>query len=301
MEITPVDDNLVVCDRGDNITTALKNLWKGCAAFFVCGGPSLNSVDYLRLGDRGVLSLGLNNVAGKVPVSAFTFNDPPEKFHHGIWRDGKIMKLLPRPKLTHGKRGRTREKLADGSFKYLPQKTADYPNVWGYDRTDHFTPETFLTLPGASLGNNANGVLKTGRSKIICSMFLGLRLLHYLGARRVYLLGVDFNMDPAAPLTANYSFGEKRDRGACESNNNIYATAAPMLAELRPVFDRAGFGVFNCNPMSYLRVFDYVPFDEALADCRNGVPAEPFDLCGWYQKGERQGDSAEPTAAPTAA
>lgn len=286
VDIQPVDDQLVVYDRFEQRTTAIKNLWRGCAAFFVCGGPSLNTVDYTRLSDRGVLSLGLNNVAGKVQVSAFTFNDPPEKFHHGIWRDGKILKLLPKPKLTSGKRGRTREKFADGNFKYTVERTIDYPNVWGYDRCDYFTPETFLTDPGASLGNNAKGVTKTGRSKIICSMFLGLRLLHYLGVRRVYLLGVDFNMDASAGATANYSFGETRDQGACVSNNNIYATAAPMLQELRPVFDRAGFGVFNCNQYSYLRAFDYVPFEDALADCRNGVPSQPFDLQGWYTKGE---------------
>lgn len=296
-------DPLVVYDRRGNKTEALRDLWKDRAAFFVGGGPSLKSLDYMRLADRGVLSLGLNNVAGFVPVRAFTFNDPPEKFHHGIWRDGSIMKFLPRPKLTHKKRGRLREKFSDGSFKYLEEKTTDCPNVWGYDRCDWYTPETFLTEPGASLGNNAKGVEKTGRAKIICSMFLGLRLLHYLGVNRVYLLGVDFHMDPAkgAAGQGNYAFGETRDAGAIDSNNGLYTVAAAMLTELRPVFEAAKFGVWNCNQYSALRAFDYVPFEEALADCRNGVPAEPFDLNGWYVKGEQPAKQPDPPiAGPTA-
>lgn len=302
MDVTPVDDRLTVYDANGTITTALKNLWRGCAAFYCCGGPSIKQLDYMRLAERGICSLGLNNIAGLVPVKAFTFTDPPEKFHFGIWRDPGILKLCPKPKLTHKGRGQTREKLPDGSFKYLEKKTPDYPNVWGYERRDWHTPEEFFTglggewkdgqwksndLPAATVGNADAGVKKTGRPKIICSMFLGLRLLHYLGVRRVYLLGVDFHMDPSKGQLGNYAFDELRDAKACESNNAIYHHANDMLVEMRPRFDAAGFHVFNCNQHSHCRAFDYVPFSEALDDCRNGVPAGELDLTGWYQKGER--------------
>lgn len=297
MEVTPVDDQLGIYDANGGRTDALKNLWRGCAGFFVGGGPSIRSQPYHRLAERGVCSLALNNIAGFVPVKAFTFNDPPEKFHHGIWRDPGIMKFCPKAKLTHRGRGTTREKLPDGSFKYLTAKTPDYPNVWGYERRGWHTPETFFIEPSATSGNNSGeGVPKTGRPKIICSMFLGLRLLHYLGVRRVYLLGVDFYMEPglADKGLGNYAFDETRTAGAIDGNNGIYKVAAAMLEELRPIFDKAGFEVYNTNALSRLRAFDYVPFEEAMEDCKNGVPKEPFDLNGWYCKGERPAPAPAP-------
>jgi hypothetical protein len=296
--IVPVDDPLIVYDRNLQPTTALKNIWRGCAAFLCGGGPSIKAMPYEKLAERGVCSLGINNIAGMVPVKAFTQSDPPEKAHPGIYRDPGIIKLLPKPKLSTGKKGRLREKRPDGSFKYLKTKTQDCPNVWGYERDDWYTPETFLTQTGASLGNNDKGVAKTGRTKIICSMFLGLRLLHYLGVRRVYLLGVDFHMDKSMADTkvGNYAFDEHRDEDAIRANNDLYTVAAAMLAELKPHFDRAGFGVFNCNKWSYLRAFPYVPFEAALKDCRNGVPEGPLDLQGWYVKGEQPAPSPATTA-----
>lgn len=310
MDVVPIDDNLTVYDRNMQRSTALKDLWKGCAGFFVGGGPSVKQVDYMKLAERGVCSLGINNICGLVPVKAFTQNDPPEKAHWGIYFDPGIIKIIPRPKMSTGKKGRLRVKLPDGSFKYIKRKTGDCPNVFAYERCDWYTPEEFFTctnedgLPAASLGNNAKGVVKTGRDKIICSMFLGLRLLHYLGVRRVYLLGVDFHMDPRRSDTkiGNYAFDEHRDEDAIRANNDLYTVAARMLTELKPHFDRAGFGVFNCNAESYLTAFPYVPFDKALEDCRNGVPAGPLDLSGWYEKGERAGNQpAEQPSEPAAA
>jgi hypothetical protein len=306
MEVQQVDDKLLVYEAdGDTPTTALKNLWRGCSAFLVGGGPSIKQIDYMRLRDRGICSLGINNVTGMVPVKAFTMSDPPEKCHHGIWRDPGIIKFLPKAKLTMRGRGTTREKLPDGSFRYLEKKTPEYPSVFGYERRSWHKPNRFFDGCGldkkdgefiengkcaATVGNNGKeGVPFTGRPKIICSMFLGLRLLHYLGVRRVYLLGADFWMDPALgdSKKGNYAFDEDRDHDAIEGNNGIYRVAAEMLEEMKPIFDAAGFHVFNCFEFSRLRAFPFVPFEEAMKDCRNGVPDEPFSLDGWYQKGER--------------
>ena len=282
--VTQIDDPLITYDAHGTVTVGLKDLWRGKAAFLVCSGPSINEVAYQRLAERGIASLGINNIAGKIPVKAMTHSDPAEKFHWGIFSDPGIIKLIPKPKLT---RGETRVKLTDGSFKYTGKHVRDYPNVWGYERRCWWTPETFLTDPAASWGNNNDGVKKTGRPKILCTMLLGLRLLHFLGVRRAYLLGVDFWMDPARGATGNYAFPQERDAGACDANNNIFRVAGDMLCELRPYLDAAGYQVFNCNKWSRLRAFDFCPFEEALEDCRGDVPAEPFSLENWYLKGER--------------
>jgi hypothetical protein len=108
-------------------------------------------------------------------------------------------------------------------------------------------------------------------------------LLHYLGVKRVYLLGVDFGMSPER----HYAFGQYRHSGAISGNNNSYRVATMLLSDLRPYLDAAGFEVYQTNKDSQLRVFDYAPLEFAIDDCRGLVPKEPWDadhLSNWYEK-----------------
>lgn len=278
-------DPLIVRDRHGNPTHCLRDmLGNNPNAFLVCGGPSINKLDFTRLRERGIFSLGVNNVAGYVPVSAFTCSDPPSKFHWGIFSDPKVMKLIPTPKLRK-RRGKLRRKNADGTFDWLNYSACHCPNVWGYERRSWLAMDhTWFTEPKASWGNHQDGVDRLGEPKTACTMLLGIRLLQYLGAKRIFMLGVDFHMEPTAGEYENYSFGELRLPGAVRSNNNQYANTARWLTGLRPVFEQFGFEVFNCNPHSALRAFDYVPFELALEACRGNVPLEPFSLDNWYKK-----------------
>lgn len=277
-------DPLRITDRmGKQDTTILRNYLSGGSAFLVCGGPSLNQVDYQRLRERGIFSLGVNNVTGYVPCSAFVCSDPPSKFHSGIFFDPKIMKFLPTPKLRKN-RGKLRLKTPQG-FVDAQRTTAECPNVWGFERRSWLSCDaTWFTENSAAWGNHDHGVDKTGEPKTVNTMFLGLRILQYLGAKKIFLLGVDFNMDPDKGLHGNYCFGEKRDEGAIRSNNNQYSVANVWLSRLRPIFEQFGFRTYNCHQSSHLRAFDYVPFEAALECCRGQVPPEPFDLEGWYEK-----------------
>lgn len=281
-------DPLVVTDCRKTPTTALRGMLAGGSAFLVCGGPSVKLIDYNRLNERGIFSLGVNNVAGMVPVSAFTCSDPPMKFHWGIFADPKIMKFLPVPKLGGGRnRGQLRIKHPDGSFQWLNRCAKDCPNVWGYERRSWMMPDhTFFTDSHAAWGNQQAGVDRCGQPKTACTMLLGFRLLHYLGARRIFLLGADFIMKPEAGPNENYAFGQARDADAIASNNRQYRIAADWLQQLRPTFEQFGLEVYNCNPLSGLRAFDHVPFDEAMKLCRGTIPSEPFDLGLWYEKSE---------------
>jgi hypothetical protein len=283
--ICPVDDKLTTLSPAGEPITGFKDLWRNSPAFLVCGGPSLKQIDLTLLQERGVVSLGVNNVAAHARTTAFVFDDPPEKFHHSLFQDPRVLKFVPHPKL---KKGETRIKTAD-RFRYTGRQVRDgYPSVVGFRRCCEWNPETFLTNEEASWGNNLNGHNKNGRPRILSTMLLGIRLMHFLGVRRVYLLGVDFGMDPANGTTGNYAFAQERDQGAIDSNNHAYSVLNTMLIELRPILEKAGFQLFNCNEHSRLRAFDYVPFADALEDCRCGIPAEPPDLSGWYVKGETQ-------------
>lgn len=254
----------------------LRNLWRGRSVFLAGSGPSLQDIDLDGLRVRGVTTFGINNAAGHVPVNAMTFGDGQEKFHHGLFFDSNIMKLVPRKRLNR----RIRAKV-DGKFLWTKFRTKDCPNVFGYARCAQFVPEDFLTRDAASWGNNNKGVEATGGPKCLCTFLLALRLCIYLGARRIYLVGVDFNMEN----NRAYAF-DRLSRGKADSNNAIYSTANHFLQQTKPFLDEAGIEIFNCNPQSRLQGFDVVKFDYAMGDVRAGVPSEPFDLDGWYTKSE---------------
>jgi hypothetical protein len=58
-----------------------------------------------------------------------------------------------------------------------------------------------------------------------------------------------------------------------------------MLCELQErCFPKAGVEVFNVNPESACTAFPYVPFNDAIDDCKGLVPREPFDMVDWYSK-----------------
>jgi len=282
-------DPLVWYDRNKQpIGHVLRDLWRPSAGFLIGGGPSLQTMDLSPLRERGIVSLGINNVCGHVPVRAMTFSDPPEKFHHGIFFDPAIMKFVPVPKLWK----RVRVKCDDGKFRFCSMRVGDCPNVWGYQRNAIWDAPKFLWTEAATWGNGKDGVALNGRPKILFTFFLGLRLMHYLGCRDVYMIGVDFSMreesgdrDPNE-LSKGYAFGQQRTAGAARGNNNHYRLAQTMCTELRPFLERDGFNVYNCNPNSYLTAFDYVPYETAVENCRGITPLEPFDLGGWYEKTE---------------
>lgn len=247
----------------------ISGLWAPSPGFLVCGGPSLNAIPKEKLRERGIVSLAVNNSAGHVPVSAWVFGDPQQKFHHGIHLDPKCITFAPNGKL----RKRINVKLPDGRFRATDIQVKDCPGVFGFSRASHFNKHTFLTDKSAHWG--PGGKMPEREFSLLDTMFLGLRLLHYLGCPRVYMLGVDFNMTTEQP----YAFGQQK-----EGRNGRYHKTNGLLKELRPVFEAAEFFVYNCNPNSKCDVFDYVPFDQAYLDCKGGVPAEPFDLSQWYEK-----------------
>lgn len=250
----------------------LANLWAPRPGFLVGGGPSLRDFDVGLLAQRGVVSLGINNVAGAVPVRAHVFGDPQVKFHHGLFLDPAMMTFCPIGKMPYG----LRAKLPDGTFRGLDIQVWRCPNTWGFSRTTRFDAATFLTTEYAHWGVSGKTVEKDserqGRRRIT-TMLLGLRLLHYLGCPRVYLLGVDFRRYPDGA----YAFNEVTNPGG-------YRQAAAMLAEVKPVLEAANCKVYNCNGDSDLHVFDHVPFELALADCRGPVPRQPWDFSNWYPK-----------------
>ncbi len=275
-------DPLIMLDRKRSQTTSLRNLLAGGCAFLVGGGPSTNDIALEKLNYRGIFSLGVNNSAAhpRFRASAFVCSDPPKKFSHSIWLDPHCMKFVPTPKMT-GNRQKLRCKK-DGVFDRLDKGVSDCPNVWGFKRWSWFSPdENYFLTNGACWGNHNSGVKKTGEKKTVCTMLLGLRLLHYLGAKRIFLVGVDFLMKPGAV----YSFNQGKGDGGCTSNNNQFAVVNEWLSRMEDadVFGKFGIEIFNCYEYSGLRAFPYMEFEEAIEAATIEVEQHP-DLKSWYEK-----------------
>jgi len=283
-------DPLEVIDRRRKKTDALRNLLVGRSVFLACSGPSANLLPLEQLNRRGIWTMAVNNMAGhpRFRPQAFVCSDPPLKFSHSIWLDPQIMKFVPTVKL-NGNRAVLKRKLGSGEFVRLKETVTDCPNVWGFRRESWLTPDDqFFTSPGACWGNQNVGVQRTGQPKTVNTMFLAMRLLRYLGASRVYLLGCDFRMAADYGYAFSQSIEHKRSKDKARPtcwDNNQYAVANDWLCEMqrKGIFSRFGIEFFNCFRESSLRAFPYVPFDRAVMECKGLVEDEP-DLAGWYEK-----------------
>ena len=286
IEFEPNQDQLHTFDRNSVYLPShpLRDYWRMNPAFLVCGGPSVKGVDISLLEDSRVCSIAVNNIAGFVKPKAFVYSDPTEKFHGGVFLNPGIMKFVPLPKL----KNQVRLKDEDG-FRFAPVRVRQCPSVWGFERNSYFDPETFLIGEQAQWGCSKTCPDDTTFEKVLFTPFLGLRLLHYLGVRTVFLLGVDFDMSPG--VEGGYAFNQARTKGAARSNNDHYRKVHKMFEALKPVFDEAGFNVYNCNNESRLSVFPYYPYEKAVEHCLEHHPDFPYDLSGWYEK--------DPSTAPS--
>jgi hypothetical protein len=261
-----VNDPLIVERNGK--PAGIEDLWKPNPAFLVCCGPSLKDHDLSRLQERGVVSLGVNHGAAAAPVNAWVFSDTQSKFHHGLYLDPAVMTFSPNAKLKRGFYIKTEE-----GFRRTGLRVRQCPNTFSYQRLTMFVAETFFDTPQAHWGPGKHQPSNTEKIGVLCTMLLGLRLLYYLGVRRIYLLGVDYRGRDGMC----YPFPCKK-----KERNRRYKKEGAMLEALKPVFERKGLEVFNCNPYSACRLFDHVPFDYAVNDCKGSVPNDPLDTMDWY-------------------
>jgi hypothetical protein len=141
------------------------------------------------------------------------------------------------------------------AWQMMKIRVGDCPNMVYYKRNERFRANQFLWEDCLNWGNHKE--FGGGRSV----MLPAIRILFTLGIRRVYLLGVDFKMDK----DTTYHFEQDRASGSISGNNATYPKLNQWFQELRPLFEAQDFQVFNCNPASELKAFDYLSFNEACA------------------------------------
>jgi hypothetical protein len=241
----------------------IQNLYRGRPAFLIAGGPSFLSLDHAPLNEPGALVMSVNNYVKHVRPTLWTCVDNPDHFLRSIFEDARITKFVPM--------GMSRSTVFDSTtWTRTDRMVRDCPNVMFYKRNADYDAAKFLTGDTANWGRPEN---KGGPRDC---MLVAMRLLYELGVRDVFLLGVDYSMNPEKA----YSIDEGKDEKAARSNNNRYKRLNEMYRELRPHFERAGFRVHNCNPDSKMTAFDYVPYEEAVKFSRasfgvTSIAAEP--------------------------
>ncbi len=129
-----------------------------------------------------------------------------------------------------------------------------------FDINEDFDSNTFLTEPTINFGNHTNSFDEFGNKGGRCVMLIALRLLCYLGFKRIFLLGCDFKMDVHKP----YAFAQGKHQGGVNTNNDKFIIINERLTALAPKFKQAGVDVFNCSRNSELKAFPFLEFQEAV-------------------------------------
>jgi len=232
----------------NSIPVPFDNMFRNRSAFLILGGPSFATLDSKKLLDPNVLVFGVNNSVKSFRPNVWISADPPANFITSVWQDAKIMKFIP---IEHIKspiiNSYTKEVDVESSTK-------EYPNVWYFKKNELFNPETFLSELSFNWGNAP----KDGGVRSI--MQIALKVMYKLGIRKVFLLGCDFKMN--ADYT--YHFQQNRHESSVKNNTKTYQVLAERFALLKPIFDIAGFEVYNCNPDSELKVFPYLSYEDAI-------------------------------------
>ena len=274
----------------------MEGQFRGGNAFLMANGPSVGALDLTPLHRRWVMTL--NNGAKTFRGNATCTVDEPSRFSLSMWLDPTLMKFAPMshfekplwdnrlvwqgcPTARRGTRqcsdtaceGRPSpsacgsESLADSAtaevedgwvqrWEQSKLKLGDCPNVIGYRRNEKFHAPRWLNEETINWGNH--GKWGGGRSVLLAA----LRILFLLGFRKVYLVGVDFDMSD----TKRYHFEEGRTPNAIKGNQSTYKKLQAWLTELQPLFLKAGYVVRNCNPASKLTAFPFISYEDALAE-----------------------------------
>lgn len=241
----------------DGLPIPMVGWFREKSAFVVASGPSFGDINKNLLKKPGIWTMTTNNAVASFRGNAAIVVDEPARFTMSLWLDPTIMKFVPANIMS--------KPLWDN--RYLPNQEGqqwnlskivlgDCPNVIGYRRNVHFTANQFLHEDTVNWGNHKKW--GGGRSVLLATM----KILFLLGFRRVYLLGVDFEMNEEK----KYHFDEERHRGAIKGNTSTYKKMMQWFKDLQPYFLAENFVVKNCNPDSKLTAFPFIPFADAIEE-----------------------------------
>lgn len=271
------------------------------AAWLVCGGPSLNSLDVGAI-DASPAAVMAVNLAGHglIRPDFWTSYDPTCRFVRSLYLDGSILKFL------HARRAS--DLVPETTFK-----VCEVPGTYFFERD---TGRTFGSLLEPGSGNVVDWA---------DSMVQGVDILYRLGFRRIYLAGADLQVLPSeeqvaaagrrgveyeermplddfaracreaglseADLAAMaepsiYHFDERKPWGSAVQTDRHYFRVVQWLRQSRRNLASQGLELISVTPESRLNDhFHYTPLAEAVAEIEDAVGnprAEP--TAGLYHR-----------------
>lgn len=264
----------------DGHNVFLGDMYRGQSAFLVCGGPSLKTHDLDLLNSRGVLTFAVNNAAAVVRPNLWCCVDDPTHFADAIWYDPGITKFVP---LCHmEKHFMVRDD--HGELVKSRQVVGDMPAVLGYRRNENFVADQWLHEDTFNWGNHGKQVDSQGNKGSRSVMYVALRMLYFLGIRRIFLIGCDFKMTYGEK---NYAFTQDRSESSVKGNNSIYRILNDRLSQLTPHFIDVGLEIWNCTPESGLTAFPHKSYEDAIAEATSLIPSK-VETDGLYDRKARE-------------
>lgn len=254
--------------RFDNQAINLAGIYNGCTAFLICGGPSLKKLDLSLLNQRGVLTLGINNVAAKtVKCNMWVGGDSASKFCHNIFLDPTVRKFISHDSMD------SKLRVRDSSNNLIESnlRVRGTPNIFGYVKNQYFNPDSWLSENTFNWGNGKNIIGRDGIGGKRSTMLVALKILFVLGVRVVNIIGADFYMPVEG---AKYAFEQEKDRTSVAYNNELFAALNVRFSMLQPKFLEQGFEVYNCTPNSRLTAFPVRSFVQSIAQSIGDLPKE---------------------------
>jgi len=224
----------------------------------ILGGPSLRTTDLSPLDGRGTITMGVNNSWLMRRPNLWIGVDTPGRFSNLGWEDPSILKFLP---LCHTRSAIRRwegDKLVSAG-----KVAAEMPGTLFFRRNDDFDPKTYwtdTTLHWGTLKGKEDALGIPNSRSVMIGIF---RLAHWLGFKRVNLVGADFRM-PTDEATSPYAWAEKKDAKGRRANNSLYRSLNRRFDSL--VKGGMPIEVFNCTPSSGLLSFPHKPLKEAVAE-----------------------------------
>lgn len=245
------------------------NLYKGESCFLILGGPSLSQMDISRLDSPYIMTMGVNNSVKRFRPKMWICSDLSRNFLESIWKDPTIQKFLLERRYMEESVGNT--------------SVRDFPNTFWYKEKNNFIYESFLDVCHFPWGRTEkHGYDKNRRPKrklFRSTMLISIKMLYYFGFKNVYLLGADFHMSEENP----YHFEEEKSFSEVKHNNISYKILNMWFVELNKLFIQNNFYVWNCNPKSNLKAFEYKSFEDSVKQALKGKPdPEKEETLGMY-------------------
>lgn len=248
----------------------LRNHYKDTSIFFIGAGPSLLDYDLASLSQRGLITFGVNGVATKTfRPNLWTCVDTPLSFHESIWLDPAITKFISG--------GWSGHKFSTENRGQSDLVVSQCPNIILYDKNDFFEPDKFFEEQTIAWGcaENVKDILGITGGRSV--MLVAFKIIAYLGFKRIYLLGCDFNMqyDPEKNGKGiTYAFNQYKNQKACSTNNTSFIRIEKRLKSLLPGLKQQNIKVYNCNEKSKLEIFPYKSFDDCKKQALKNFPAK---------------------------